>query len=117
VQDYSKLLQEAKVEDLRLPTRTVIRTGYASGEYRLTTKPMTAAPAAGEEQLRTSDAQLQNNVLEFYSDLNAPIWTKHNQKAWSETLANIEKLRAAPTAIESVTVGEARFSKSRRREE
>ena len=35
--------------------------------------------------------QLQENILEFYADLNAPIWTK-------QRLADIEKLRAAPAS-------------------
>jgi hypothetical protein len=42
--------------------------------------------------------QLQENILEFYADLNAPIWTKRSKKAWTQTLANIEKLRAAPAS-------------------
>src|SRR6266478_6518178 len=111
VQDYSKLLQEAKVEDLRLPNKDC-DTGRdtQAGEYRLTDKAYERLlRQLAKNNFEHLTPQLQNNVLEFYSDLNAPIWTKHNQKAWSETLANIEKLRAAPTAIEPVTVGEGTF--------
>jgi hypothetical protein len=39
---------------------------------------------------------LKENILEFYSDLNAPIYTKKNKKAWDSTLSNLDKLRAAP---------------------
>ena len=43
---------------------------------------------------------LRQNILEFYSDLNAPIRTKNNKKEWTETLANLEKLKAAQPAQE-----------------
>ena len=42
--------------------------------------------------------QLQENILEFYADLNAPFWTKRDKKAWTRTLANLELLRAATPA-------------------
>jgi hypothetical protein len=41
---------------------------------------------------------LKENILEFYSNLSAPIHTKQNKKAWDETLANLELLRAAPAS-------------------
>jgi hypothetical protein len=111
VQDYGKLLHEARVEDLRLPNKDC-DTGRdtQAGEYRLADKAYERLlRQLAKNNFEHLTPQLQNNVLEFYSNLNAPIWTKHNQKAWTETLANIEKLRAAPTAIEPVRASEGTF--------
>jgi hypothetical protein len=109
VQDYGKLLHETRVEELRLPNKD-FDTGRdtRAGEYQLTDKayeqPLGQLAKNNFEHLTP---QLQENVLEFYSNLNAPIWTKRNKKAWTETLANIEKLRAAPAApTEPVKVGD-----------
>jgi Zinc dependent phospholipase C len=98
VQDYGNLLRETRTHQLRLPNKD-FDTGRdtRAGEYRLTDKSY-------EELLRRLAGnhfaqltpQLQENILEFYSDLNAPIWTKRNKKAWTETLANLERLRTAP---------------------
>jgi hypothetical protein len=36
---------------------------------------------------------LRENILIYYSDLNAPIHTKKNRKAWKRVLAELEQLR------------------------
>ena len=54
-----------------------------------------------EKKFENLTPQLQENILEFYADLNAPFWTKRDKKAWTQTLANLELLRAAtPAATE-----------------
>ena len=92
-------LRETRVEQLRIPNKA-FDTGKDThaGEYQLTDK----AYERLLDQLtnRTSahlTPQLQENILEFYADLNAPIWTK-------QRLADIEKLRAAPASpVDPVT--------------
>jgi hypothetical protein len=99
VQDYGHLLHETKIEDLHLPNRD-FDTGRdtVAGEYQLTDKSyeklLGQLAAKNFEHLTP---ELQQNILVFYADLNAPIWTKHNKKAWTETLADVEKLRVAHT--------------------
>jgi Zinc dependent phospholipase C len=100
VENYRTLLRESKDDKLQLANKD-FDTGRdtRAGEYQLTDK--------GYEKLLDQLAkrnfdhltpQLQENLLEFYADLNAPIWTKRSKKAWTQTLAEIEKLRSAPSS-------------------
>jgi hypothetical protein len=103
VQDYSHLLHETKIEDLHLPNKDC-DTGRdtKAGEYQLTDKAYERLLGQlAKKNFEHLTPDLQKNMLDFYADINAPIWTKHNKKAWNETLANLEKLRTAP--VESVT--------------
>src|SRR6266566_8591940 len=97
IQDYSGLLHETKVEELRLPNKDC-DTGQdtRAGEYALTDKAY--EKLLGElayKHFEHLTPELQKNILEFYSDLNAPIHTKRDKKVWTATLANLEKLKAA----------------------
>jgi len=103
VEDYRHLLHETKVEDLRLPNKDC-DTGRdtKAGEYQLTDKAYEKLVGQlAKKNFEHLTPDLKKNVVDFYADLNAPIWTKRNKKAWDETLADLEKLRSAP--VESVT--------------
>ncbi len=100
VEDYSQLLHKTKVQDLQLMNKD-FDTGKdtRAGEYRLTDKAYERLlNKLADKKFEHLTPQLQENILEFYSDLNAPIETKRNKKAWTLTLANVEKLRAATPA-------------------
>lgn len=97
VQDYEKLLRETTIEELRLPNKDC-DTGRETkaGEYALTDKTyerLLGQMTKKDFEHLTTD--LKENILEFYSNLNAPIWTKRNKEAWRQTLANLELLRVA----------------------
>ena len=99
VEDYSKLLQETRAEDLRLANKD-FDTGRdtQAGEYPLTDKAyehLLNQLAGKKFEHVTPD--LKQNILQFYSNLNVPIHTKRNKKAWEQTLANLELLHSAPT--------------------
>jgi len=97
IQDYSGLLHETKVEELRLPNKDC-DTGQdtRAGEYALTDKAYEKLLGdLADKHFEHLTPDLQKNILDFYSDLNAPIHTKKNKKAWTGTLANLEKLKAA----------------------
>jgi zinc dependent phospholipase C len=97
VEDYTKLLRETKVQDLQLPNKD-FDTGKATrpGEYQLTDKAYERLlNKLADKKFEHLTPQLKENILEFYSDLNAPIRTKQEKKAWTQTLANLEKLREA----------------------
>jgi Zinc dependent phospholipase C len=97
VRDFGNLLHETRVQDLRLPNKD-FDTGKdtKAGEYQLTDKAYERLLGQlADKKFEHLTPQLQENILEFYSNLDAPIWTKRSQKAWTETLADIEKLRAA----------------------
>ncbi len=100
VEDYNQLLHETKVQELRLPNKD-FDTGKdtRAGEYPLTDKAYEhLLKQLADKKFEHLTPQLQENILEFYSDLNAPVRTKRNKKAWTLTLANLEKLRAATPA-------------------
>jgi hypothetical protein len=102
VEDYSKLLHETKVQDLRLPNKDC-DTGRdtRAGEYPLTDKAYERlVNQLTDKKFEHLTPQLQENILQFYSNLNAPIHTKRNRKAWQQTLANLERLRAATPTLE-----------------
>ena len=101
VEDYGKLLRETRAQDLQLPNRD-FDTGRDThpGEYQLTDKTYEKLlNQLTDKKFEHLTPQLQENILEFYADLKAPIWTKHNKKAWTQTLANVERLRAATPAM------------------
>jgi hypothetical protein len=108
VEDYTKLLHDTRVQDLQLPNKDC-DTGQdtKAGEYPLTDKAYERLlNQLADKKFEHLTPQLQENILEFYADLNAPIHTKRNKKAWTVTLANLEKLRAAPpqtTSASSIT--------------
>jgi hypothetical protein len=98
VEDYRNLLRETRADKVRIPNKD-FDTGKdtRAGEYQLTDKTYERLlDQLTERNFAHLTPQLQENILEFYSDLSAPIWTKHSKKAWTQTLADIEKLRAAP---------------------
>ncbi len=43
----------------------------------------------------TLTPELRDNILEFYSNLNAPIATKKKKDKWQATLKNLDQLKAA----------------------
>jgi hypothetical protein len=102
VEDYSKLLQETKQGDLKLPNKD-FDTGKdtRAGEYSLTDKAYEKLlKQLADKKFENLTPSLKDNILEFYSNLNAPIHTKKNKKAWEQTLAQLELLRTAPASSE-----------------
>jgi hypothetical protein len=100
VEDYRNLLRETRADKLQIPNKD-FDTGKdtRAGEYQLTDKSYERLlDQLTDRNFAHLTPQLQENILEFYSDLSAPIWTKHSKKAWTQTLADIEKLRAAPAS-------------------
>jgi hypothetical protein len=98
VEDYSRLLHEAGDHSLHLP-EIDFDTGRPTrpGVYLLADKTY--------EKLLNELAQrnfehltpgLRNHILSYYDNLNAPIHTKKNKKAWDRTIAELDKLKAVP---------------------
>lgn len=109
VEDYDKRLHDTRVQDLKLANKDC-DTGLATkaGEYSLTDKAYERLlNQLADKNFEHLTPQLQENILEFYANLNAPIYTKRNKKAWTTTLSNIEKLRSAsPTGNSSPSISE-----------
>jgi hypothetical protein len=111
VQDYGHLLHQTKIEDLHLPNKDC-DTGRdtVAGEYQLTDKAYERLLGQlAKKNFEHLSPELQQNILAFYENPNAPFWTKRNKKAWTETQANLEKLKTARTesAEPVATIGSA----------
>jgi len=95
VDDYGALLREQKGEQLTIADLD-FDTGRATraGEYSLADK--TYARLLDDLAKRNFDqapAELRQNILSFYADLNAPIATKKNAKLWKTTQEELDRLK------------------------
>jgi len=104
VEDYKRLLQ-APLSPTFLLSNMDYDTGHLTraGEYQLTDKTYERLL---NDQASHNFAQmtppLRDNLLAFYANLNAPIWTKRSPKAWHLTLANLARLKATPPPLEPI---------------
>jgi len=94
--NYKALLEDVKKKDLQLPN-TDFDTGKMThaGEYRLTDNAyanlLDRLASHDFEQVTT---RLQQNILSFYQDEDAPLATKKKAEAWQKTLGEVGKLKA-----------------------
>jgi hypothetical protein len=102
VENYTRLLSHVGAEKLDLPNRDC-DTGRETraGEYILTDK--TYAHLVDQLSSKSSEPLnpgLREDVLKFYADLNAPIATRKDAKAWQQLQDQLQHLkeRAAPPA-------------------
>jgi hypothetical protein len=95
IDDYRGLLRESSDPHMTL-TNKDYDTGKdtRAGEYQLTDKTYERLLAdQASHHFEHISPELRDNLLEFYSNLSAPIHTKHSKKAWQATLAHLDELR------------------------
>jgi hypothetical protein len=96
IDDYKKLLRDSEAHDLHL-VNTDFDTGRIThaGEYRLTDN---AYGHLLDDLARANFVQvtpsLQQNILAFYSDPNAPLFTKRDRAAWIRIQDELQRLKA-----------------------
>ena len=103
VENYKKTLTAAHHPDLALANKDC-DTGRetAAGEYQLTDKAYERLlNQQAQDDFKRITPALRTNILDFYSNLNAPIWTKRSENAWRKTLENLTRLRATPPPVET----------------
>lgn len=98
VEDYHRLLDETRVEDLRLSNKDCDTGKEArAGEYVLTDKTYARLlDELTQKNFAALTPDLKNDILAFYSNLSAPFATKRNKKQWQRTLDDLAKLKTAP---------------------
>jgi len=95
---YGSMLQQLGDKPLSIPDRD-LDTGETSkpGAYALTdrtyAKLLHRITTDGQ---KTITPGLKQDVLNFYSNPNAPIKTKKNKKAWAQVVKDLKRLRATP---------------------
>jgi hypothetical protein len=98
MENYTQLVREVGTGKVQL-TNTDFDTGHdtQAGEYALTDK--TYAHLLDQLAGRNFDQitpELRADILQFYSDPNAPIATKKKPADWAKTEDELSKLRALP---------------------
>jgi hypothetical protein len=101
VTHYRALLVQTRNGKLALQN-TDFDTGKPTraGEYELADETYSDLVIALEKsKFEKASPELRQNILEFYSNLNAPIATKQDRDDWRKTMVALEKLKATPTAL------------------
>ena len=96
VDQYRTFLKEVRTDTLVLPNCD-FDSGQATkaAEYSLTDD--TYAKLLGQLSERKFDRmspELRDNILQFYSDLSAPIETKKDQVRWHGVLSELDQLKS-----------------------
>ncbi len=92
---YRSLLAQAKQQKVEL-RNTDFDTGRPTqaGEYELADETYAKLIIKlAKKDFEAMQPDLQQNILTFYSDLNAPIATKRDKDDWRETLRALDKLK------------------------
>lgn len=103
IDDYRGLLRESRDPHFAL-TNKDYDTGRdtRAGEYKLTDETyQRLLSGQAKHHFDNMSPELRDNVLAFYSNLNAPIYTKRSKKTWQETLAQIDELKRAPSPAQT----------------
>ena len=100
VVSYSALLRQAGTGKVDLPNRD-FDTGKdtRAGEYALTDKTYAQLlDELSKKSLTTVTPALQNNLLTFYENMDAPIATKKNPKDWQKLQDELKALKGVTPA-------------------
>jgi len=88
--DAGKLGLQNKDFDTGEPTR--------AGEYQLADQTYAKlVNKLADKHFENMTADLRQNILTFFGDLNAPVFIRRDKDDWRKTLSALEKLKAAPT--------------------
>lgn len=97
IERYRKLLEEAEAGSLRLPNENLdVGRLTRAGGYSLSDNAYASLlDKLASRHFTRVDPALRAEILEFYTDLNGPIATKKNRRAWQKTLEELEHLKSA----------------------
>jgi hypothetical protein len=102
VDQYRSFLEQVRTNTLVLPNCD-LDSGQATkaAEYSLTDDSYAKLLAQlSERKFDRTSPELRDNILQFYSDLSAPIETKKDQRNWENTLTELDQLKlVTPVAV------------------
>jgi len=109
VDQYRAFLEEVRADSLVLPDRD-LDTGNVTkaAEYTLTDDTYAQLLAQlSEKKFNKTSPELRDNILQFYSDLSAPIDTKKDEDRWHAVLTELDQLKSvAPASVVPVPAAE-----------
>ena len=96
VDNYQMLLKEQRNGELKIPDTDCDTGRVTSGaEYSLADKTYARLLSdLNKNNFTQLTPALQANILDFYSNLNAPFNTKKNHKAWLSTEGDVRRLKS-----------------------
>jgi len=100
VDQYRAFLEEVRTDTLALQNCD-LDSGQATkaAEYSLTDDTYAQLLAQlSERKFDGTSPELRDNILQFYSDLSAPIETKKGPARWQAVLTELDQLKSAPPA-------------------
>ncbi len=100
VESYGRLLDEAAHGKLHLINKDC-DTGKETGPGEYVLADQTYAHLLydmARMDFKTASPELRQNVLEYYSNLNLPLATKHRRKDWNRLLGELQQLKAFESA-------------------
>jgi len=101
VDEYRAFLEEVGTDSLVLPNAD-LDTGDATkaAEYSLTDEAYANLLAQlSARKFDLTSPELRSNILNFYSDLSAPIETKRNPVRWQNVMTSLDQLRVIPAPV------------------
>ena len=98
---YRALLRQAQPERLELVNKNFdLGRPTRAGEYRLADEAYAdLVTKLAKREFNNLSPELKQNILAFFSDLNAPIAVKKDPDDWRKTALALEKLKAAPAQV------------------
>lgn len=107
--NYRALLGEVGKKDLQLPN-TDFDTGHMThaGEYPLSDESYARLlDYLTRDDFRSLTPELQDNILTYYHDENAPLATKKKAAAWERTRQELDRLKSVtPPEVPAVQITE-----------
>lgn len=96
---FNSLARDIRANRLQLSNRN-IDTGRATraGDYKLADKAYAElVDELSEDNFQNISPELRRHVLEFYSDLSAPIETRKDKGDWQKLVSALDRLKRAET--------------------
>jgi hypothetical protein len=100
VDQYRAFLEEVRTNSLALPNRD-LDTGHETkaAEYSLTDEAYAKLLSRlSDKKFDLTTGELRDNILNFYSDLEAPIETKKDNGRWQAVLTSLDQLKLVSPA-------------------
>jgi hypothetical protein len=100
VDQYRAFLEQVRTDSLLLPNCDLDSGKLTkAAEYSLTDDTYAKLLSQlSDRKFNSTTPELRANILNFYSDLSAPIETKKDQARWRSVLTSLEQLRQVPQA-------------------
>lgn len=92
---YRALLLAQQEHRLQLPNDN-LDTGAATGAAKYRLADQTYAKLLGKTSGKPVSDALRRDLLSFYTDLDKPLATKRNLKAWHELITELDTLKSTP---------------------